>query len=42
MFDSPLFDRVHSSSLPGSFAVVEGLVLGSTKTVIGYMFTSDE
>ncbi|XP_028275489.1 multidrug and toxin extrusion protein 1-like isoform X2 [Parambassis ranga] len=28
--------------LAGSFAVVEGLVLGSTKTVIGYIFTSDE
>ncbi|KAM8768697.1 multidrug and toxin extrusion protein 1-like [Acanthopagrus schlegelii] len=31
-----------SLTLAGSFAVVEGLVLGSTKTVIGYMFTSDE
>ncbi|XP_040902406.1 multidrug and toxin extrusion protein 1-like [Toxotes jaculatrix] len=31
-----------SLALAGSFAVVEGLVLGSTKTVIGFMFTSDE
>ncbi|XP_073342105.1 multidrug and toxin extrusion protein 1-like [Pagrus major] len=31
-----------SLTLAGSFAIVEGLVLGSTKTVIGYMFTSDE
>uniref|UniRef100_UPI0037E78BB0 multidrug and toxin extrusion protein 1-like n=1 Tax=Semicossyphus pulcher TaxID=241346 RepID=UPI0037E78BB0 len=31
-----------SFALAGSFAVVEGLVLGATKTVIGYMFTSDE
>ncbi|XP_028274917.1 multidrug and toxin extrusion protein 1-like [Parambassis ranga] len=31
-----------SLALAGSFAVVEGLVLGSTKTVIGYIFTSDE
>ncbi|XP_040902145.1 multidrug and toxin extrusion protein 1-like [Toxotes jaculatrix] len=28
--------------LAGSIAVVEGLVLGSTKTVIGVIFTSDE
>uniref|UniRef100_A0AAQ5ZTZ4 Multidrug and toxin extrusion protein n=1 Tax=Amphiprion ocellaris TaxID=80972 RepID=A0AAQ5ZTZ4_AMPOC len=27
---------------PGSIAVVEGIVLGSTKTVIGFIFTSDE
>ncbi|XP_042270166.1 multidrug and toxin extrusion protein 1-like isoform X1 [Thunnus albacares] len=31
-----------SLSLAGTFAVVEGLVLGSTKTVIGFLFTSDE
>ncbi|XP_035535507.1 multidrug and toxin extrusion protein 1-like [Morone saxatilis] len=31
-----------SLTLAGSFAVVEGIVLGSTKTVIGYIFTSDE
>ncbi|XP_051253364.1 solute carrier family 47 member 4 isoform X12 [Dicentrarchus labrax] len=31
-----------SLALAGSFAVVEGIVLGSTKTVIGYIFTSDE
>ncbi|XP_075329290.1 multidrug and toxin extrusion protein 1-like [Odontesthes bonariensis] len=31
-----------SLTLAGSFAVVEGLVLGSTKTVIGFIFTSDE
>ncbi|XP_044057759.1 multidrug and toxin extrusion protein 1-like [Siniperca chuatsi] len=31
-----------SLALAGSFAVVEGLVLGSTKTVIGFIFTSDE
>ncbi|KAM3615532.1 uncharacterized protein V6R79_003551 [Siganus canaliculatus] len=28
-------------TLAGAFAVVEGIVLGSTKTVIGYIFTSD-
>ncbi|XP_068584525.1 multidrug and toxin extrusion protein 1-like [Cebidichthys violaceus] len=31
-----------SFALAGSFAVVEGIVLGSTKTVIGFIFTSDE
>uniref|UniRef100_A0A1A8G9K1 Multidrug and toxin extrusion protein n=1 Tax=Nothobranchius korthausae TaxID=1143690 RepID=A0A1A8G9K1_9TELE len=31
-----------SLSLAASFAVVEGVVLGSTKTMIGYIFTSDE
>ncbi|XP_035536426.1 multidrug and toxin extrusion protein 1-like [Morone saxatilis] len=31
-----------SLALAGSFAVVEGIVLGSTKTVIGFIFTSDE
>ncbi|XP_069568486.1 multidrug and toxin extrusion protein 1-like [Brachyistius frenatus] len=31
-----------SLALAGSIAVVEGLVLGSTKTVIGFIFTSDE
>ncbi|XP_051253354.1 solute carrier family 47 member 4 isoform X4 [Dicentrarchus labrax] len=31
-----------SLTLAGSFAVVEGTVLGSTKTVIGFIFTSDE
>uniref|UniRef100_A0A3B4UBP1 Multidrug and toxin extrusion protein n=1 Tax=Seriola dumerili TaxID=41447 RepID=A0A3B4UBP1_SERDU len=31
-----------SLTLAGSMAVVEGLVLGSTKTVIGSIFTSDE
>ncbi|XP_076591305.1 multidrug and toxin extrusion protein 1-like [Chaetodon auriga] len=31
-----------SLSLASTFAVVEGLVLGSTKTVIGFIFTSDE
>ncbi|XP_070685244.1 multidrug and toxin extrusion protein 1-like [Pempheris klunzingeri] len=31
-----------SLTLAGSFAVVEGIVLGSTKTVIGFIFTSDE
>ncbi|GAA6221304.1 multidrug and toxin extrusion protein 1-like [Lates japonicus] len=31
-----------SLALAGSFAVVEGVVLGSTKTVIGFIFTSDE
>ncbi|XP_078023136.1 multidrug and toxin extrusion protein 1-like isoform X2 [Epinephelus lanceolatus] len=31
-----------SFALAGSFAVVEGLVLGSTKSVIGFIFTSDE
>ncbi len=33
---------VHSFSFPASFAVVEGLVLGSTKNVIGFIFTSDK
>ncbi|KAM7399140.1 hypothetical protein PAMP_018429 [Pampus punctatissimus] len=31
-----------SLCLAGTIAVVEGLVLGSTKRVIGFMFTSDE
>ncbi|KAG7243136.1 hypothetical protein INR49_016511 [Caranx melampygus] len=31
-----------SLTLAGSFAIVEGVVLGSTKTVIGFIFTSDE
>ncbi|XP_055370057.1 multidrug and toxin extrusion protein 1-like isoform X2 [Betta splendens] len=31
-----------SFALAGSFAVVEGLVLGSTRTVIGFIFTPDE
>ncbi|KAM6932925.1 multidrug and toxin extrusion protein 1-like [Xenentodon cancila] len=31
-----------SLTLAGSFAVIEGVVLGSTKTVIGFIFTSDE
>uniref|UniRef100_A0A3P9BJX6 Multidrug and toxin extrusion protein n=1 Tax=Maylandia zebra TaxID=106582 RepID=A0A3P9BJX6_9CICH len=31
-----------SLTLAGSIAVVEGLVLGSVKTVIGFIFTSDE
>uniref|UniRef100_A0A3B3V6H3 Multidrug and toxin extrusion protein n=1 Tax=Poecilia latipinna TaxID=48699 RepID=A0A3B3V6H3_9TELE len=31
-----------SLSLAVSFALVEGVVLGCTKTVIGYIFTSDE
>ncbi|XP_075956777.1 multidrug and toxin extrusion protein 1-like [Anarhichas minor] len=31
-----------SLALAGSMAVVEGIVLGSTKTVIGFIFTSDE
>ncbi|KAM9359558.1 multidrug and toxin extrusion protein 1-like [Symphorus nematophorus] len=31
-----------SLTLAGAFAVGEGVVLGSTKTVIGYIFTSDE
>ncbi|KAI4815422.1 hypothetical protein KUCAC02_005567, partial [Chaenocephalus aceratus] len=31
-----------SFALSASIAVVEGIVLGSTKTVIGYIFTSDE
>ncbi|XP_071353315.1 multidrug and toxin extrusion protein 1-like [Trachinotus anak] len=31
-----------SLSLAGSIAIVEGLVLGSSKTVIGFIFTSDE
>ncbi|GLD53415.1 multidrug and toxin extrusion protein 1-like protein [Lates japonicus] len=31
-----------SLSLAGSIAIVEGVVLGSTKTVIGFIFTSDE
>ncbi|XP_030600748.1 multidrug and toxin extrusion protein 1-like [Archocentrus centrarchus] len=31
-----------SLALAGHFAVVEGLILGSTKTVIGFIFTSDE
>ncbi|XP_034053818.1 multidrug and toxin extrusion protein 1-like [Gymnodraco acuticeps] len=31
-----------SFALAASIAVVEGVVLGSTKTVIGYIFTSDE
>uniref|UniRef100_A0AAQ5XVZ2 Multidrug and toxin extrusion protein n=1 Tax=Amphiprion ocellaris TaxID=80972 RepID=A0AAQ5XVZ2_AMPOC len=31
-----------SFTLAGSIAVVEGIVLGSTKTVIGFIFTSDE
>ncbi|KAM9852886.1 multidrug and toxin extrusion protein 1-like [Aulostomus maculatus] len=31
-----------SFSLAGAFAVIEGIVLGSSKTVIGYIFTSDE
>ncbi|KAE8295168.1 Multidrug and toxin extrusion protein 1 [Larimichthys crocea] len=31
-----------SLTLAGSIAVVEGLVLGSTKSVIGFMFTSDK
>ncbi|XP_035479336.2 solute carrier family 47 member 4 isoform X1 [Scophthalmus maximus] len=31
-----------SLALAGSIAIVEGLVLGSTKSVIGFIFTSDE
>ncbi|XP_041850801.1 multidrug and toxin extrusion protein 1-like isoform X1 [Melanotaenia boesemani] len=31
-----------SLTLAGSFALVEGIVLGSTKTVIGFIFTSDK
>ncbi|XP_062275851.1 multidrug and toxin extrusion protein 1-like [Scomber scombrus] len=31
-----------SLSLAGTLSVVECIILGSTKTVIGYMFTSDE
>uniref|UniRef100_UPI0037E93A44 multidrug and toxin extrusion protein 1-like n=1 Tax=Semicossyphus pulcher TaxID=241346 RepID=UPI0037E93A44 len=31
-----------SFAVAGTFAVIEGLILGSSKTVIGYMFTSDE
>uniref|UniRef100_A0A673AB03 Multidrug and toxin extrusion protein n=1 Tax=Sphaeramia orbicularis TaxID=375764 RepID=A0A673AB03_9TELE len=31
-----------SLTLAGTFAIVEGVVLGSCKTVIGYLFTSDE
>ncbi|KAL7399997.1 hypothetical protein ABVT39_005116 [Epinephelus coioides] len=31
-----------SFTLAGSFAVVEGLVLSATKSVIGFIFTSDE
>ncbi|XP_047450304.1 multidrug and toxin extrusion protein 1-like [Mugil cephalus] len=31
-----------SLTLAASFAVVEGIILASTKTVIGYIFTSDE
>lgn len=31
-----------SLTLAAGFALVEGLVLGSTKTVIGFLFTSDE
>ncbi|XP_061575588.1 multidrug and toxin extrusion protein 1-like [Cololabis saira] len=31
-----------SLTLAGSFAVIEGVVLGSTKSVIGFIFTSDE
>uniref|UniRef100_A0A7N6BUM3 Multidrug and toxin extrusion protein n=1 Tax=Anabas testudineus TaxID=64144 RepID=A0A7N6BUM3_ANATE len=31
-----------SLTLAGTFAVVEGIILGSTKTVIGFIFTSDE
>ncbi|MEQ2230849.1 hypothetical protein ILYODFUR_033455, partial [Ilyodon furcidens] len=31
-----------SLSLAATFALVEGIVLGCTKTVIGYIFTSDE
>ncbi|XP_047450301.1 multidrug and toxin extrusion protein 1-like [Mugil cephalus] len=31
-----------SLALAASFALVEGVVLGSTKTVIGFIFTSDE
>uniref|UniRef100_A0A3P9KI87 Multidrug and toxin extrusion protein n=1 Tax=Oryzias latipes TaxID=8090 RepID=A0A3P9KI87_ORYLA len=31
-----------SLTLAGCFAIVEGIVLGSTKTVIGFIFTSDE
>uniref|UniRef100_A0A8C7Z4N9 Multidrug and toxin extrusion protein n=1 Tax=Oryzias sinensis TaxID=183150 RepID=A0A8C7Z4N9_9TELE len=31
-----------SLALAGCFAIVEGIVLGSTKTVIGFIFTSDE
>lgn len=31
-----------SLTLAGTFAIVEGVVLGSSKTVIGYIFTSDK
>ncbi|KAM9318724.1 multidrug and toxin extrusion protein 1-like [Pholidichthys leucotaenia] len=31
-----------SLALAATFAVVEGIILGATKTVIGYIFTSDE
>ncbi|XP_077466755.1 multidrug and toxin extrusion protein 1-like isoform X3 [Stigmatopora argus] len=31
-----------SLTLAGAFAVVEGIVLGATKSVIGYIFTSDQ
>lgn len=34
------YDRL--LTFPGSFAVVEGLFLGATKTIIGFIFTSDE
>ncbi|XP_026154457.1 multidrug and toxin extrusion protein 1 isoform X1 [Mastacembelus armatus] len=40
--DRAILTSKMSLALAGSFAVVEGLVLGSTKTVIGFIFTSDE
>uniref|UniRef100_A0A3Q3MHP8 Multidrug and toxin extrusion protein n=1 Tax=Mastacembelus armatus TaxID=205130 RepID=A0A3Q3MHP8_9TELE len=40
--DRAILTSKMSLALAGYFAVVEGLVLGSTKTVIGFIFTSDE
>ncbi|CAI5693307.1 unnamed protein product [Oreochromis niloticus] len=40
--DRAILSAKMSLALAGSFAVVEGLFLGATKTVIGFIFTSDE
>uniref|UniRef100_A0A673ACH2 Multidrug and toxin extrusion protein n=1 Tax=Sphaeramia orbicularis TaxID=375764 RepID=A0A673ACH2_9TELE len=37
-----IFSSKVSLTLAGTFAIVEGVVLGSCKSVIGYIFTSDE
>uniref|UniRef100_A0A3P9BK56 Multidrug and toxin extrusion protein n=1 Tax=Maylandia zebra TaxID=106582 RepID=A0A3P9BK56_9CICH len=40
--DRAILSAKMSLALAGYFAVVEGLFLGATKTIIGFIFTSDE